>query len=373
MQYSALEDVKVEARTWLFESAAPLWADVGVLDDGMFAECIDVDGRALTELPRRLRVQARQIYSFCTLGRMGWNGRWRQVAERALDLLLAKGVEQGRCVHLFSPQGEVVDRGLDLYNHAFALFALAHAGHALNRPDAFSAAYAIRDAMVEWQRPEGGYWEGALTPCPPFRQNPHMHMFEAAWSHSLYNRGGDWQKTVETLRVLFTTKLRDPDTGAVTEYFDQEWNKLPQAIGQVAEPGHCLEWAWLFYVAFDDADAHSVGDRLTEFARKTGICPNRDVAINEVLLDGSVRDGSARLWPQTERLKAAVARFRRAPGEEEADQIVRAYRGLSRYFATPVTGSWWDKMDTSGAFMQEPAPASSFYHIVCALNELNSL
>lgn len=373
MQYSALEDVKAEARAWLFESAAPLWADVGVLGDGMFAECIDMDGRAMTELPRRLRVQARQIYSFCTLGRMGWDGPWRKVAERALDLLLAKGIEQGKCIHLFSPEGEVVDRGLDLYNHAFALFALAHAGYVLDRPDAFAAARAVGDSMREWQRPEGGYWEGVLTPCPPFRQNPHMHMFEAAWSHSLVNRDDDWQATVESLRALFTTKLRDPRSGAVTEYFDQQWHRLPATIGQIAEPGHCLEWAWLFYVVFDDAEAHAVADGLTEFARKTGICPTRDVAINEVLLDGSVRDGSARLWPQTERLKAAVARFRRAPSAEEADQIVRAYRGLSCYFATPVAGSWWDKMDARGAFVQEAAPASSFYHIVCALNELNSL
>ena len=365
--------MKAEARAWLFDSAAPLWSDIGVLNDGMFAESIDINGRQMSDSSRRLRVQARQIYSFCTLGQMGWQGPWRKIANRALDVLLDKGIDQGKCVHLFSSDGEVLDRSLDLYNHAFTLFALAHAGNALERPDAFMAARAIQGVVTDWQRLEGGFWEGVLTPCPPFRQNPHMHMFEAAWSHSLVSDEKHWRQTVDDLRALFIAKLRDPRTGAVTEYFDETWKRLPGSTGQVVEPGHCLEWAWLFYEVFDDAEAHAVGDGLTEFARRHGICPTRDVAINEVRLDGAVLDYDARLWPQTERLKAAVGRFKLVPSEDEADQIVRAYRGLSRYFSTPVVGSWWDRMDASGKFAQGPAPASSFYHIVCALNELISL
>lgn len=373
MQFSSINEVKRHARAWLFDHAAPLWASQGVLDDGMFAEKISLDGQADRSLNRRLRVQARQIYSFCTIGRMGWSGPWRQVTSRALDILLDRGMDDDRCVHLFSPQGTVVDRSRDLYDHAFLLFTLAHAGEVLGRPDALEAARRIRTGLAGWKRTQGGYWEGELTPCPPYRQNPHMHLFEAAYSHMRIDPDDQWNIMMRDLRRLFIDRLVDQPTGAVTEYFDDSWNKLEGSTGQIVEPGHCFEWSWLLSVAFEDPESRATADRLAEFARGHGICTTRDVAINEVSLDGSILDSNARLWPQTERLKTAVARHRRAGDANEIEEIIRAYRGLALYWTTPVPGTWWDLMDTVGSFRQEAAPASSFYHIVCALHQLDSL
>ncbi|RZA10490.1 MAG: hypothetical protein EOP02_34300, partial [Proteobacteria bacterium] len=45
-------------------------------------------------------------------------------------------------------------------------------------------------------------------------------------------------------------------------------------------------------------------------------------------------------------------------------------RGLQLYLRTPKAGLWYDKQVTTGTMVQEPAPASSFYHIVCAIVEL---
>ena len=47
-----------------------------------------------------------------------------------------------------------------------------------------------------------------------------------------------------------------------------------------------------------------------------------------------------------------------------------AARGLLKYLDTPLRGLWRDKMNVDGTFVEEPAPASSFYHIVCAIAEL---
>jgi mannose-6-phosphate isomerase len=96
-----------------------------------------------------------------------------------------------------------------------------------------------------------------------------------------------------------------------------------------------------------------------------GVDPGRGVAVNALWDDFSVRDGSARLWPQTEWLKAALWL---APGDPA--EALRAIGGLEKYFATPVAGLWRDKLDANGAFVEEFAPASSFYHIVCALDAL---
>ncbi len=109
---------------------------------------------------------------------------------------------------------------------------------------------------------------------------------------------------------------------------------------------------------------------MARFGRRHGLDPVRGVAINEVLTDGSVRNAAARLWPQTERLKAALARLRRTGAQEEHSEAVAAYAGLVKYFETPRRGAWRDKLKADGSWVEEPAPGSSLYHITCALAEL---
>ncbi|HVZ29771.1 MAG TPA: AGE family epimerase/isomerase [Asticcacaulis sp.] len=365
----SLEDAKTHARQWLFDYAAPLWASEGICGDGMFAERLTLDGKRV-DMPRRLRVQARQIYSFCAIGQLGWNGPWREIVTRAVDILLAKGRRSdGLFVHLFSPEGDVVNQSLDLYDHAFGLFALAHAGHALGRSDLLTIAEDIQAKLdADWWREAGGYWEGELTPCPPYRQNPHMHMLETAYANWQASGSEAWRMRLDRLGTLFENKFWDPQSGAVTEYFDDAWNRLDGPDGRIVEPGHCLEWAWLFEVALP-SKTH-ISDGLTCFARQHGVDAERGVAFNEVWLDGRPKDQTARLWPQTERLKAAMARLRRTGDASEMEEAVKAYTGLALYFETPARGVWRDRLKADDAWIEEDAPASSFYHIVCALTEL---
>jgi mannose/cellobiose epimerase-like protein (N-acyl-D-glucosamine 2-epimerase family) len=44
-----------------------------------------------------------------------------------------------------------------------------------------------------------------------------------------------------------------------------------------------------------------------------------------------------------------------------------------RYFETPVHGLWRDRLSVDDCFVEEPAPASSFYHIVGAAVALERL
>ena len=45
---------------------------------------------------------------------------------------------------------------------------------------------------------------------------------------------------------------------------------------------------------------------------------------------------------------------------------------LQRYLATDVPGLWFDRLKPDGRFVRQSAPASSFYHIVCAIAELSA-
>ena len=61
-------------------------------------------------------------------------------------------------------------------------------------------------------------------------------------------------------------------------------------------------------------------------------------------------------------------RFEAGIGGE--DDVIAAYDGLWRYFEGLRPGLWRDRMREDGGFVEEPAPASSLYHIVVAFTEL---
>jgi mannose/cellobiose epimerase-like protein (N-acyl-D-glucosamine 2-epimerase family) len=80
---SLILDKITSLRQWLFEAALPFWWERGAdRTHGGFYEKIDLDGTPLDH-PRRFRVIARQAYSYCEAGRLGWNKM-----ERSYQLLL---------------------------------------------------------------------------------------------------------------------------------------------------------------------------------------------------------------------------------------------------------------------------------------------
>ena len=94
------------------------------------------------------------------------------------------------------------------------------------------------------------------------------------------------------------------------------------------------------------------------------------LAVNALLDDMQVCDPRARLWPQTERLKAHALMARLTGEGRHADLAAQAGDALLRYLQTGVRGRWHDQRLPDGSFVREPSPASSLYHIVCAAREL---
>jgi mannose/cellobiose epimerase-like protein (N-acyl-D-glucosamine 2-epimerase family) len=87
------------------------------------------------------------------------------------------------------------------------------------------------------------------------------------------------------------------------------------------------------------------------------------------LADLTVLDPEARLWPQTERVKT-LARLARLTGEVRCwGGAAQAAEALRAYF-TMARGLWYDRRMPDGSFVPEPSPASSFYHIVGAIDAL---
>src|SRR5947207_1687530 len=167
----------------MVDHSLPLWSLEGWdATAGGFVERLDIEGRADRFTPRRVFVQARQIYCFAKAAQMGWYPQGREMALKGLDYLLSRAkAPDGRpgFVHTLTPDGAVKESLRDSYDHAFVLLALSTV-YALDRD---AQVRAEVDALLSFvdahlRSPDGGVLEG-LPASMPRRQNPQMHLFEA--------------------------------------------------------------------------------------------------------------------------------------------------------------------------------------------------
>jgi mannose-6-phosphate isomerase len=360
------------ARSWLFDRAAPLWSSAGRTETGLLAEQLMVRPGETTQFWRTF-VQARHVFSFVTIGELGWEGPWRQLVAETVETLLSKARRpDGFFVHSLSADASVADGRADLYDQAFVLLAMATAGSAIGS-GLFDEAERLLDLIEQaWAHPSGGYREGEIADPRLRRQNPHMHLLESLIE--LFVRSGRRRFGDAAIRLadLAAAKFVDSGTGALLEYFGESLAPAEGQEGRLTEPGHCFEWAWLFERLADLgwAKGYAISDRLTDFARSRGVDRHRGVAVNELCISGEVTNGGARLWPQTERLKAAAVRAARLGTREEAVECQNAAASLHQYLDVPLAGAWHDKLLADGSWVEEPAPGSSFYHLTCAYAEL---
>jgi mannose/cellobiose epimerase-like protein (N-acyl-D-glucosamine 2-epimerase family) len=365
------QDVVKILKSLMIEHSLPLWSGEGWdAAAGGFIERLDIEGRADRAEPRRVRVQARQIYSFAKAAQMGWYPEGREIAMRGLDYLLAKAKSpDGRpgFVHLLDPDGSTINAMRDTYDHAFVLLALSTLFQLSNDAQVRGEIESLL-AFIErdLRSPHGGFVEGIPTTMPR-RQNPQMHMFEAliatfdaTQDSVLQNRAGD-------LYSLFVASLYDPQRQVLGEYFGEDWSRIePVSV----EPGHQAEWVWL----------------LSGFERITS-CPtgrHRAQLLNSALryrdevtgclfdegdAEGNIRKFTRRCWPQTEIAKAWIAQAEageQGAADEARGALARLYE---HYLRHPVLGGWYDQFDRDGRSLVDSIPASSFYHVLCAIAE----
>lgn len=365
-----------QMREWLLNVGAPIWASVGRTKIGWFAERISSQGEADASYFRTF-VQARHVYSFSAIGRMGWEGPWADLVEQTIDSLLSNARRaDGLYVHRLTEDGRVLDPRADLYDQAFILLALGASGAVLDRPDLFDAAEALLEKLEYlWAHTNGGFNEGEIASPELRRQNPHMHLLEAFLLLAKSSRRQRFWDSALNIARLAANNFIDAETGALREYFRDDWLPLgdgPRRLGDVVEPGHCCEWAWLFEQLVTEGwtEGIALSNALTTFARRYGLSHSGTILVDEVWIDGTIKSERARLWPQTERAKAAISRWLRLGTSMEAGEITAAIAGLRRYLEGVFPGLWRDKLYADGAWVNEPAPGSSLYHISCAVAEL---
>jgi N-acylglucosamine 2-epimerase/mannose-6-phosphate isomerase len=219
-------------------------------------------------------------------------------------------------------------------------------------------------------RPSSG--EGFLHELPPTGwrlQNPHMHLLEAALVLCESSDEPRWRSLADELASLFARRFFDGRT--LAEYFTDDWSRAPGEEGRLVEPGHQFEWSWILanHHRLNGADVVDQACRLFDFAERHGVDPQTRAVYDVVRDDGTPLKRSSRTWPNTERIKGAVA-MHALRGDDPRAVIADSGRVLlDRYLAQKPPGVWIDVFDEALTPTAKNIPTSTLYHVFLAFAE----
>ncbi|MEO0783820.1 MAG: AGE family epimerase/isomerase [Pseudomonadota bacterium] len=361
------------ARKYFFDIALPRWAEDGVdREMGGVHEALDHSGTPLSDMPKRFRVQARQVYTYAHAYTLGW-ARGIEALIPPLNFMLEHcWMENGGWGHTFNRDGSPLDASLDTYDHAFALLALGWAYKVTGEKDLLNKAKATMSILrTELRHPQLGYIEG-IPAKTARRANPHMHLFEAAMHWMALHQDEEMADLADEIFQLYTEHLCVD--GLLREYFNDDLSLLSErtdpALLQV-EPGHLIEWAFLLnrYEQLT-GKASQTTSTLEAFGEAWGTNRKTGLLMDQCGADGRLPETVlSRLWPQTEYVRLKLMR----PEPEERIKGLEMLERVKEMYLSPngtPDGIWFDQLDQTGNVISKCAPASSFYHLLGCLEPL---
>lgn len=356
-------EARDDLRDWLLESAFPLWWSVGAdREKGGFHDRLSTEGQPLAG-DKRARVQARQTFCYAAAPYIGWRGPWRAAMGHGMGFLDRAHLREDGLFRAWAAGGQHGDT-VDLYDQAFVLLALASTYTQGEHGAAARAEDLLAKLRVE---PAGGF---ADFDSVALRANPNMHMFESCLAWIVAGVEAPWRAAGAGQARLAMDRLIDPHSAALSEMFGPGWSAPQLGTDRIVEPGHQFEWAWLLMrwsAMSGDSAALAAGLRLVDLGEGWGVDVRRNVAVNALNGDLEPTDAGTRLWPQTERMRAALLAGELTGHERYWDVAMKATQGLWLFLDKERPGLWRDSLES-----EDPTVlASSFYHIVGAMNELD--
>lgn len=360
---------------WLTGQALPFWATVGRdAVHGGFHERMTPALQPTGEDLKRLRVQARQIYTFAHAVQLGADKALLDAAWAGFEFVTQHGWHKdGGWVHTVHADGQHLDDRRDAYDHAFFTLALGW----LHRVTGDSTVKHWLDRTLSYVDERLGdtatasMFEDSLRSLPR-RQNPHMHMLEAALGlQALGVEPVAATARARKMLALFRQHFFDAGDGTLVEFFDDSW----RPVSPVREPGHHFEWVWLLQRAKavdSGVDLQAAAERLYATGVQLGLDSPAQGALavlDEVTADGEPVQTTKRLWPMTELVKANLARFEATSDERYADRARTSWQSMFRYYLREDAPGWVDRIDRDGRDVTNAVPASTLYHIFVAASE----
>jgi len=303
---------------------------------------------------------------------MGWSGPWKGAVDHATEFLFDRCLSHdGLFRDARAGSADAASRYPLVYDQAFVVLALAAAARSFPEDSAryrdaagelmiaIHATYGLPGGVVRELR--RGRWS--------FQSNPLMHLLEAALAWVEIDDSGEWGRVADTIVEFCLDRMVDPRNPVVAEYFASDWRAAPGRTGRIMVPGHQFEWASLL-ARWGAMRGRSDAERAIHGLFRSGeggVDPARGVAVNLLIGDRVANGGIASLWPQSERLRAAVLLAHAEGGSMLPRAAEQAATTLLRYLDVPVRGLWREGHGPIGLLTDDPARATTLYHLVSAI------
>ena len=343
----------------------PLWQGPGWNAElALPYEALSPEHRPLPPQRYRAMACARQLYVFSSL--IG-DPAFPAAAERAADLFRSlqrhfHDAEHGGWFYSIDPQGAPLDTRKDLYTHAFIIFACAHYWAKVDDSIVESALNAALQVVAERFSDGKGLYEANLNQdwtslnTGPL-QNPLMHLAEAFLATLSVREDETVKAALLALADGMQQRFIEPVHNVMLE-------KPCGAVDNWFEPGHQFEWLYLLESSplLCSGALHASLDRAFDFAEQVGVDLESGAVCGMLAPDGTLRDGTQRIWAQAEYLRALTLR------PDNLTRLQRQLQALQQQFLH--AGGWYECRDAEGNVSREDMPSTTPYHLATCYSGL---
>src|SRR6266702_795127 len=340
----------------------PLWRGPGFNPELKLPyEAVSADDhRPLPAERYRAMAFARQLFVFSQAGDAAH-------AQVLFDSLMHtfQDTRHGGWFYSVDAQGAPLDTTKDLYTHAFVLFACAQYGWRSGNRDALEVVHRTSALIQSHFVAEDDLFNAALTADfagvtgTPI-QNPLMHLTEAWLAAREATRDNAFDAALHRLADAVARHFVHAPTGCIAELpIGADDNRL--------EPGHQFEWYWLVKQAPDLFEASGLDDALTRafaFAQQYGVDTQTGGVCASLDEAGKVKDGTQRIWAQTEYLRALASHDDPAALAALPRQIELFQQRFLR------SHGWFECKTPAGEVARADMPSTTPYHLATAYEAL---
>ena len=327
-------------------------------------EALSPEHRPLTPQRYRAMACARQLYLFASLiddpafpGAAERAGRlFRSLQRHFYDAV------HGGWFYSIDPDGAPLDQRKDLYTHAFIIFACAHYWGKVREPAVESVLNAALKVVAERFSDGNGLYEASLerdwsTLDTGPLQNPLMHLAEAFLATLSVRDDAPVHSALLALADGMQQRFIEPVHNALLE-------KPLGAVDNWFEPGHQFEWFYLLESSplLRQTALHNSLALAFDFAEQVGVDPQTGAVCGMLAPDGTLRDGTQRIWAQAEYLRALTLRPAPLP------RLQRQLQALQQNFLH--AGGWYECRDAAGDVSRQDMPSTTPYHLATCYSGL---
>lgn len=353
-------------RSQLEQEILPGWYNAAITDNGFFHANLNRKWERTPESIASLVSQSRLIYVFSVGYLVTGKERYKQAVKRGISFLLNhfRDTDRGGFHWQTDNRGTPVDPSKEAYGHAFIILALAFSYRVLQDPSLLTEARGVLDLFQnQFQDPFGGIirkmsedWQD-LDECRT--QNPMMHLFEATLELTeSFRVHGPGQSEDSAQCVLsqadalasFLLDIREKNRlDFISEFYDRQWNPVPDKQENPFWSGHQFEWAFLLSLGVErglNSCYLNTAQQLLDIGMRNSLDENTGAVVNE--------HGKINWWEHCEAIRTLLHFSMQRGNKKYVPPFEQVLAYVQQHFTDPEYKGWYPTLNPDGS------PAADF-------------